>query len=494
MTIDNVTIDLVRAWLDAAERPSADRVVEAVLSQLDTEPQLRPLVRARPGLRGPLRARSLLATAAVIVVAVVGVASLTLRPTGKPAASASAPPSPTPSSTSSPSGPTPDPAGDVPITTGTYTISTARSSVQFSMPPGWKAPPSSATYVFKPPRQGVRSEVGLEVIPYQITHVVRDVCANDGNVAMDPIGPTAEDLTAALTTQVGVDRKGPDFVSVGRYPARKFEVRIRPECGTQADGFFTDAALTYAFALDPGDTGLVYVINVEDVPLVITASLGPAASSADRSELEAIISSAQVDPVPNPPPLPDIGGGGWLPGGRHRLTVDGTALTFTVPKLVKDRGWNRYGQLSITFDSHGSQSAEAMVYWTAFPDGASTNTCPMITLPRDGSIADLASVIASIDGIRRLEDPRYATVGGYPARYLSFRVDEDNGCDPNFLFASDPPGGGPGWWRTDVGDTLRVWIVDINGKRMFVVGELKQDAEDWLQRDLGDIVASISFG
>jgi hypothetical protein len=36
--------------------------------------------------------------------------------------------------------------------------------------------------------------------------------------------------------------------------------------------------------------------------------------------------------------------------------------------------------------------------------------------------------------------------------------------------------------------------VDINGKRMFVVGELKQDAEDWLQRDLGDIVASISFG
>jgi len=496
MTIDTDTIDVVRNWLHAEDHPSADRVVTTVLEQLDRQPQVRPLVRARPTLRGrPVQTRDLLASAAVLVVAVVGVASLTLRPGGGPAASASASPDSSPSGSSepSPASPTPDPGGDVPVGGGPYTISTPRYTVRLSMPADWKAPPSSTTYVFKPPRSAVRSEIGLEVIPYQIAHVVHDVCAPDGNVTLDATGDTAEDLTTALTKQLGVNRAGPDFVSVGRYPARRFELRLRPECGTEGHGLVTDASRTYGFAINPGDTGLIYVVNDEGRPLVITAALGPAASIADRAELETLITTARIEPVPNAPPLPAIGPGGWMPGGAHSLTVDGVPLTFTVPKLVADHGWTRYGTLNITFDAVGSQGAEASIYWTAFPDGADTDPCPSISLPRDGSIEDLANAVASIKGAMVEDRPRDASVGGYAARYVSFRVTDDRGCDPIFLFTSDPPGGGPGWWNTEFGDTIRVWIVDVNGRRMFIVGELKPAAPLWLRRDVETIVGSISF-
>ena len=72
-------------------------------------------------------------------------------------------------------------------------------------------------------------------------------------------------------------------------------------------------------------------------------------------------------------------------------------------------------------------------------------------------------------------------------------VQEDLGCDPGFFFTSEPPPGGPGWWTTDAGDTIRVWIVNVDGTLLFIAGETKPTAHPELEQELEQIVDSIEF-
>ena len=48
------------------------------------------------------------------------------------------------------------------------------------------------------------------------------------------------------------------------------------------------------------------------------------------------------------------------------------------------------------------------------------------------------------------------------------------------------------WTDTDVGDTIRVWIVDVHGTRLFIEAETKQGA-GVVEREITKIVRSIRF-
>jgi hypothetical protein len=45
---------------------------------------------------------------------------------------------------------------------------------------------------------------------------------------------------------------------------------------------------------------------------------------------------------------------------------------------------------------------------------------------------------------------------------------------------------------TDVGTTIRVWIVEVDGKRLFIAGETHADGSE-LGREIQAIVDSIQF-
>ena len=139
----------------------------------------------------------------------------------------------------------------------------------------------------------------------------------------------------------------------------------------------------------------------------------------------------------------------WLEGGRHSLTVDGLPLSFSVPTLSPDRGWARYRSLYISKDISASQSAEAVVYWTAFPDGDQADPCGVLSLPIGPSIADLANAVATAPYTKVVEGPSDATVGGRPAKHVVLSVLEDLGCDPGFFYTwLYQPGGRDGGRRT----------------------------------------------
>jgi len=66
------------------------------------------------------------------------------------------------------------------------------------------------------------------------------------------------------------------------------------------------------------------------------------------------------------------------------------------------------------------------------------------------------------------------------------------GCDPGFFFMWDYNMGGAFWIQTDVGDAIRVWIVDVHGKRLVIEAETKT-RDRALAQEITKIVDSIRF-
>jgi hypothetical protein len=427
-------------------------------------------------------AKLAIAAAAVVVVAISGFNLLPSfgvmggRPTALP-----------PTATTSPT-----PKASTEIQPVSHVLSSPQVRIQLTMPVGWSG---DETSIHRLPPVGWRGLLGLAVTPYDVSHVVTDVCTDETDVDFVEVGPTVEDLTTALANQIGVERSGPTDITLGGYPTKKFVFTLRSGCpGSQGHGFWTDATRTYGFSLKHGETGTVYVVDVNGDPLVITSQYGSLASAEDIAQLEAITTSIDLEPLADPGPRTNVGPGGWLAIGRHVLSVDGVPLSFDVPTLVQDRGWARYGSLSISKDTVGSQGAEAMIYWTRFPDGVSADPCAnLLSLPAGASTADLAAAVSTAPGTDLVTGPSDVTVGGRPAKYAVVTVRADLGCDPGFFFTSAPPPGGPGWWTTDVGDKIRVWIVDVDGTRFFIAGETTPQASPELDQEIEDIVDSIRF-
>jgi hypothetical protein len=209
--------------------------------------------------------------------------------------------------------------------------------------------------------------------------------------------------------------------------------------------------------------------------------------------------SHSATPRPSPPPTPAgvsvVVPVGSLSIGRHSLTVEGVPLSFSVSTSTSD-GWVRYGSLYIGKSTVGPQGAEAVIFWTSFPDGVYAYPCAQLLLldaPIGPSAADLAAVVSTARGTELVTGPSDVTVGGRPAKHVVLTVREDVGCDPGYFFAWQQVWGGPFWASTELGDTIRVWIVDVDGTLLFIEAETTKQAGSDLEQEIQQIVESISF-
>ena len=110
------------------------------------------------------------------------------------------------------------------------------------------------------------------------------------------------------------------------------------------------------------------------------------------------------------------------------------------------------------------------------------------------SAADLAAAVSTAPGTKLVKGPSDVTLGGRPAKHVVLTVRENVGCDPG----SSTPGpttrlGGAFWRRRDVGDTIRVWIVAVDGTRLFIAAATAMQAGR-LKKEIQQIVESIRFG
>jgi hypothetical protein len=216
-----------------------------------------------------------------------------------------------------------------------------------------------------------------------------------------------------------------------------------------------------------------------------------------------------------------------FPQGRVSRTVEGVRFSFTVPRPMSTkfgpRGWEngplyrvvpndadsiRSRNLYISKSIERGQAAEAVIFWTGLRDRTQAAPCAKLLGPAvKASTAEIASAVARAPGTKLIEGPTRVTVGGRPARHVVLTVQKDRGCDPGYFFTWRPNKlsemWGAFWPWTDVGDTIRVWIVDVGATRLFIQAETKQPSDgahpairaefEKIEQEIAKIVESIRF-
>ena len=186
---------------------------------------------------------------------------------------------------------------------------------------------------------------------------------------------------------------------------------------------------------------------------------------------------------------------GWSPRvlspGRHSVVVDGVAFSFEVP----GEGWEQFGDVSLNSSFTRGQAAEAIIYWTKFPGGAIVDACwASLDMGVGPSVADAADDVAHASGIEVVTPPSDVEIGGRAAKYVEVTVRDDSvSCTPGYFHLWSAPFAGALWVRPGVGATIRVWIIDVNGTRLFIAGETVAGVDQVADDDIRAIVGSIRF-
>ena len=294
MSTDRDTTRIVRSWLEEGVTALPDRVLDTVLDQLPATHQRRswwpPRRFALMNKIVPIAA----AAAAVLVLAIVGYNLL-------PGGAFGGPPRPNPSATPSPV-PSIPALGSGLLQPGRYAWYWSGPRVSFEVPSGWTAVAGRDIMNNTESASEIAWGAWLpDSLP--VTHVYTDACRSEGN--LDPIGPTVQDLVAAVDSQASTDASITDVV-IGGLAAKRVEVVQSPgvddraACRHGVGGplqIWADPAETGYFALKPEYSGLIHVLDVGAYRVVFTTVLGPDVTTEDTAELEDIISSIVFDTV-----------------------------------------------------------------------------------------------------------------------------------------------------------------------------------------------------
>jgi hypothetical protein len=300
MTTDRETLHAIGVWLEEGRTALPDHVLDAVLEQLPSKRQRRPVWAARRISHVNALAKYAIAAAAVVVIAIVGWnfvgTSGTTQPGGPPSIT------PSPSASTEPS------SRVVPLVPSTNAIEPGRyrwvapgGEVSMVLPAGWTGFPdgiSNGTVA----ENGSWMELGhsLPGNQYQVTHVYADACDSEGR--LEPVDPDVESLLSALDEQASTDATIETFSGEGGSPVG-YRVELRPgpdvdQCRHGQGGplqIWADPAETGFFAFRPGWWGEAYIFGEGDPvlpePFVFHAAIGPETTEADLEELRDIVRS-----------------------------------------------------------------------------------------------------------------------------------------------------------------------------------------------------------
>jgi hypothetical protein len=234
------------------------------------------------------------------------------------------------------------------------------------------------------------------------------------------------------------------------------------------------AVLVVAFVgwnLLPGDTGRGGTPSVSPSPSVtaspsIVASPSPSGSPSDYAF------------------FPD----GSIEAGRHSMVLSGKSLSVDMPS-----GWTSHLGFRIYTQSGGA----AFIFWTPAPSNVYADPCAHEPLdpPAGDTPAELAAAVSSIPGTNLVGGPSDITIGGHPAKLVSIRVREDVECAPRefSLWYQEAEGPAGGRFPDALGDTINVWIIDVDGAIVWIDGSWSVNTTPALQAEMRQIVESIQF-
>ena len=214
--------------------------------------------------------------------------------TERPAATPSAMPSPTPGATTTPFAYSTEP---VAIEPGTYRIPRSEwSLVDFTVtfPEGWTVQ-YGHVYIKHPDTD---DELGFYAV--LVDAINADACEGNNGELVE-VGPSVDDLAAALLQQQGPLASGPIDATLGGYPATRIDLTV-PDgfdlepCNLEDIGLqvWYSAPADKYFVLLPGGNMSVHIVDVDGQRQVFLTG-GFAASDEDVRELQAILDSIQIE-------------------------------------------------------------------------------------------------------------------------------------------------------------------------------------------------------
>jgi hypothetical protein len=275
---------LLRSWLREDWHETGDRVVGAVLDQLDTTAQRRSVWSAWrfQDMNNVLRVG--LVAAAVVIIAVI---ALNLLP-GTPAPGGGPTPSPSGASSGTPA-----------ATPSEFTLAIQEwNGIQavVTVPASWTTGPGYVT-------DGNSQITGIYLGAYPVQNVYGDPCRWQGSLPDPGVGPTVDDLATALVNQptrdataadITIDGFGGQVVTLHTPAGINFA-----DCDGGTFGTWTEAGSDEPsrYSQGPGQAEDVYILDVGGTRIVLDASYFPDASSPDNlAELADIIDSIDIQP------------------------------------------------------------------------------------------------------------------------------------------------------------------------------------------------------
>jgi hypothetical protein len=209
------------------------------------------------------------------------------------------------------------------------------------------------------------------------------------------------------------------------------------------------------------------------VVVVVGINLLPSSRGVGGNE-----STVAPSPSPSPRPSPSSTPAAVFPpmgklaiGTRHSITRDGVRFSFSVPTS----DWFSNGEFAIDKSGGVTPDGAGFIFWGDAPIGVFADPCAQTKSPPVGpSAADRAAAVATVPGTDLISGPSDVTVGGQPAKHLVLTVREDVGCTAekfHLWYATTP---GLARYATELGSTIGVWIVDVDGTIVWIDGETFQ--------------------
>lgn len=206
--------------------------------------------------------------------------------------------------------------------------------------------------------------------------------------------------------------------------------------------------------------------------------------SPSPSHSPTLSPSSSLSPAAVFPPKGD------LAIGQHAMTLAGVPLTFD----VAISGWVSNGEWGIDRSTGMTPDGAGFIFWsTQTPVGAFKDPCADVKGPPLASAADLAAAVASLPGIDVVSRTSDVTVGGYPAKHVVITVREDVGCRAESFNLWYAPRADLARYASELGSTIRVWIVDVDGTLVWIDGETYKGAGTGPGQQIQQIVDSIRF-
>jgi len=173
------------------------------------------------------------------------------------------------------------------------------------------------------------------------------------------------------------------------------------------------------------------------------------------------------------------------------LTVAGTdvygpAVHATV---ILPPGW---ANLGFAADVNGG-APPGVGFFLSLVDDTFQDPCAHVARsPKVGpTIADAAAAIGAIPGTSATQ-PVQATFAGHPATNLELMIPASLPCAPDqFYLWQDSPDGD--WWALGLNATIRVWILEVGGRRVAVAARSYPSSSADLRTELQQVLDSLAF-